>query len=378
MNGHSPLMGRRIIILFGSLEMGGAERQGLLLAAHLHRVERADVAVWGLGGGSAVGEQCDRLGIPWRSLPLHWGLRRRPVHLLRLGSALRQARPDILLPYTRVPNLAAALLWRLGRARLCVWNQADAGLLLPPTLLHRFAVSRVRHFIANAAEGRHFLLDTFKLPPAVVRLIENGVALAPPEADRAVWRQRLTIAESAPVTVMVANLSRYKDHATLLAAWQLLPPAAADAVLVLAGRLDDQAGVLQRQAEELGISQRVRFSGSVDDVSGLLAAADLCAHSSRSEGIPNAVLEAMACGLAVAGSDIPGLREAVGDEGLAFLAPPGDPVALAERLARLLTNPELRRYQGDLMRQRVQQRFSAERICRETVAYLAQALEETP
>ncbi|CAH2032041.1 glycosyltransferase family 4 protein [Trichlorobacter ammonificans] len=378
MHRHAPLMGRRIVILFGSLEMGGAERQGLLLADHLQRIEGAAVQVWGLGAGHAVAEQCDRLGIPWRLLPLHWGPRRRPLHLLRLARALRQARPDILLPYTKVPNLAAALLRPLSGARLCVWNQADAGLLLPPTLLHRFAIGRVRHFIANATEGREFLLKTFNLPPDAVRLIENGVAPAPPLLDRAAWRQRLAIDAAAPVAVMVANLSRYKDHATLLAAWQVLPPAAADAVLVLAGRLDDRAGVLQRQADELGISSRVRFAGSVADISGLLSAADLCVHSSRSEGIPNGVLEAMSCGLAVAGSDIPGLRDAVGEDGLAFLAPPGNPAALADRLARLVTDSDLRRRQGELMRERVQQRFSAERMCRETVACLVQALGEAP
>lgn len=377
----APLQKRRIIILFGSLDMGGAERQGLLLARHLKEQEGADVQVWGLGNrrSGAVADQCDRWHIPWRSVWLHWGLRRRAAHLLRLALKLRHEQPDILLAYTKVPNLAAALLWRLCNVKLCVWNQADAGLLLEPTLLHRFAVSRVRHFIANAEEGQRFLLDSYGLPEAAVRLIRNGVSLAPPLADRATWRKRLEADEATVIVVMVANLSSYKDHDTLLAAWKLLldhHAAESPPLLVLAGRFDDRTKALQQKASELQIAATVRFTGMVDDVSGLLAAADLCVHSSRSEGIPNAVLEAMTSGLPVVGSAIPGLREAVGDEGGTFLSPPGDAAALAELLAQVLADPALRRRQGALMQQRAVALFGAERMCRDTADYLSAVLGE--
>lgn len=370
----------RILFLFGSLEMGGAERQGLLLARYLKEHEAAEVQVWGLGAaGGAVADQCVAWDIPWHALPLHWGLRRRIPHLLRLFRRLRSDRPTILLSYTKVPNLSAALLWRLCGVRLCVWNQADAGLLLDSTWLHRLAVSRVEHFIANAEGGRRYLLDTFGLQPSQVRLIRNGVSLAPPVADRSAWRQRLSVAEGDFVAVMVANLSRYKDHETLLRAWQSIAArsnADRQPFLVLAGRFDDQAETLQQLATQLHIDGQVRFLGAVSDVSGLLAAADLCVHSSPSEGIPNAVLEAMASGLAVVGSDIPGLREAVGEEGLPLLAPVADADALADQIERLMTDTLLRHRQGKAMRQRAEQLFGLERMCRETAEYLHAAVGE--
>lgn len=376
------LTDRKIVLLFGSLELGGAERQGLLLARHLQEHQGANVQVWGLGAGKgAVSEQCEAWGIPWRALPLHWGLRRRLPHLLRLWWRLRGAQPEILLSYTKVPNLAAALIWRWCGARLCVWNQADAGLLLAPTWLHRRAVSRVSHFIANAEGGRQYLLNTFGLAQSQVRLIKNGVSLPPLVDDRTTWRRRLAVDDKALVVVMVANLSRYKDHATLLKAWSLLlsgPGIARNALLVLAGRFDDQAASLRQQAGQLGIAGQVRFLGAVADVAGLLAAADLCVHSSPSEGIPNAVLEAMASGLAVVGSDIPGLREAVGSEGQPLLVPVGDAEALALLLQRLLQNPAERRCQGTLMRQRAEQQFGLERMCRETVEFLEAGLDGAP
>ena len=372
----ASLTNLKIVLLFGNLELGGAERQGLLLARHLKESQAAAVQVWGLGAGrGAVADQCEAWCIPWRAVPLHWGLRRRLPHLLRLWWHLRGAQPQIVLSYTTAPNLAAALLWRLCGARLCVWNQADAGLLLPPTWLHRWAISRVTQFIANAEGGRQYLLETFGLLPTQVRLIRNGVSLAPALDDRAGWRQRVSAAPDAVVVVMVANLSRYKDHATLLRAWQLVVSRTGRTdLLVLAGRFDDQAASLQQQAEQLGIAHQLRFLGAVSDVTGLLAAADICVHSSPSEGVPNAVLEAMASGLPVIGSDIPGLREAVGEEGFPLLAPAGDAEALAALLQRLMQDPVLRHRQGELMRQRAEQQFGLERMCNETVDYLQDAL----
>lgn len=375
------LAGKKVLILFGSLEMGGAERQGLLVARHLRDECGAAVEVWGLGPRRGpVAEQCEAWGIPWQAVPLHWGLKRRLPHLLRLWYRLRQARPEVLLSYTKVPNLAAAFLWRLCGARLCVWNQADAGLLLPPTQLHRLAIRQVKHFIVNAEGGRHFLQDTFGLPPQQLHLIRNGIKLDPPLADRRTWRERLGGGEATCIAVMVANLSSYKDHDTLLKAWRLLLDRWSGPLplLVLAGRFDDRAKALQEQATLLGIAERVRFLGGVADISGLLAASDLCVHSSPSEGIPNAVLEAMAAGLPVTGSQIPGMREAVGEEGFPWLAPVADAPALAGLLKRLMLDPTLRRQQGLLMQNRAARQFGLDRMCRETTDYLQAALDGAP
>lgn len=371
-----------MLFLFGDLQMGGAERQGLLLARHLHEQQGALVQVWGLGRGTGpVAEQCDQWGIPWQAVPLHWGLRRRLPHLIRLATRLRQLQPDLLLSFAKVPNLAAALLWRQCGVRCCVWNQVDAGLLLEPSLLHRYAIARVNHFIANAESGQEFLVQSYGRPRDQIRLIRNGIALASPQHDRAAWRQQLKIGASTPLAVMVANLSSYKDHKTLLQAWQQLL-AGWDSrdlpVLALAGRFDDQTAALQQQAEQLGMSGQVRFIGSVADISGLLQASDLLVHSSISEGIPNAVLEGMASGLAVVGSDIPGLHEAVGPDGAPFLASVRDSMALAELLRRLLTDETVRLQQGSLMRQRAEQQFGLERMCQESVTFLQDCLGSCP
>lgn len=375
----SPLHNKRVLILFGSLDMGGAERQGLILARYLKEHEGACVTVWGLGGGSGVvADICDSWNIPWKTVRLHWGLLRRLPHLLRLALRLRQERPDILLSYTKVPNLAAALLWRICGVRLCVWNQADAGLLLEPTLLHRSAIGQIRYFIANADIGRRYLVDTFGLRPEDVQLIRNGITVSAPAQSRSEWRNRLKLNDGQVLVTMVANLSRYKDHATLLEAWRRVLDQrqwVETPLLALAGRPDDTAEALKLQAEKLGIAGQVSFLGAVDDVADLLNASDISVHSSVSEGIPNAVLEAMFSGLPVAGSDIPGLREAVGEAGCGYLAPPADAFALANILLKLIDDAALRVTLGRAMRHRAEALFGEERMCRETAEFLVDSIK---
>jgi len=169
---------------------------------------------------------------------------------------------------------------------------------------------------------------------------------------------------------MVANLTIYKDHLTLLKAWRLvvdrLSSRGRRAVLVLAGRFEETHAALEQLGAELGLRQSLAFLGGVADISGLLRAVDLGVFSSRSEGCPNGILECMAAGLAVVATEIPGIREAVGPDGDRFLAPPGDAGALATQIVRLALKPELRAQVGELSRGRIQAEFSPSQSCRKT------------
>lgn len=376
--GGPPLEGLKVVFLFGSLDLGGAERQGLIVADFLKRTHGAEVEIWGLNEKPGrLAELCDRYAIPWRGIAFHWGVRRGFSHFFRFVSLMRSERPDVLVSATCVPNLVCALVWRLSGARLCVWNQVDEGLLLGKGVLHRIAVRLPSCFVSNSTGGRDFLVRTYGLSPESIKVIHNGIAVPKPLDDRDVWRQRLGLPADVPTACMVANLSRYKDHETLLRAWAEVSRRHGHgrAELLLAGRFDGAEAMLQPLCEELGIADRVRFLGKVDDVDGLLAAVDLFVYSSRSEGIPNAILEAMAAGLPVAATDIPGIREAVGPESIRYLAPAGDVAALAERIGCLLTDAELRVWVGERLRQRAENEFSLTRMCRETAEAYQAAFE---
>ena len=101
-------------------------------------------------------------------------------------------------------------------------------------------------------------------------------------------------------------------------------------------------GALEGQAAELGIADRVVFAGSRDDVFDLLPALDVFALSSRFEGLPIALLEAMATGIAPVTSSVGGIPEVITDGEDGLLVPPGDPAALASALDKVLNDPALR------------------------------------
>lgn len=377
----TSLHGLKFTFVFGNLELGGAERQGLHLAEYLQKECGAKVRVVGLGPAPGrLSELCEERGIPWSGVDFHWGLRRRIPSLLRALRLLTQDKPDVLVSYTRVPNMVCALGWRRIGAKLCVWNQADEGLLMNRLPHYRFAVSRAHCFISNSTGGKEFLVRSYGLAPQEVHVIYNGICAGTPKLSREKWRAQLEAAAESLVVTMIANLSPYKDHPTLIRAWKEVVERgefASPPLLVLGGRFDGEEKGLAQLAESLGIADLVRLPGKIDDVPGLLAASDLFAYSSKSEGIPNAVLEAMAAGIPVAGTDIPGIREAVGPEGAGYLVRVGESAELAEKILALAKDRELRASLGRSLKARIEEKFTLESMCRESARLICRHLEQS-
>jgi glycosyltransferase involved in cell wall biosynthesis len=351
----------------------------------LSREQRAEVEVWGYGERGRAAELCEEYGVAWRSapVPLPWS-GRRLTQLKRLAvfaRELRRARPDVILPFMFMPSVACGLVWRLTGARLCVWNQRCEGRDRLGRWAEKLAVRFTPCFVANSEHGADFMVRTLGIRRDLLHVVHNGVQLAPPQWDRAKWREHLGVSDDCLLACMVANLQMYKDHVTLLKAWRIvvdrLKAMNRQSVLLLAGRFDETHHSLKALAYDLELGRGVRFMGQVKDVSGLLGAVDMGVHSSVNEGCPNGVLECMAAGLAVAGTDYPGIREAVGARGYEFLAPPGDDVALAERIIALALNPEARREAGTANSLRIESEFRPLNMYRKMLSLIAGGLRET-
>jgi glycosyltransferase involved in cell wall biosynthesis len=373
----NPLKSRRVIFVLGNLELGGAERQALILAKYLSDHEQAAVEVWGFNRSGPVAEICKQHGLPSRVIPYPFtaSLPHRFRGLVRVCRRLRAARPDILLPYTFGPNIVCGLIWKFTGAQACVWNQRDEGIVPFSSPSVRWAAQRTPRFISNCEPGARFLIEKLGVDAAKITVIRNGIETATPELDRRTWRERLAADERSFVACMVANLHNNKDHPTLLRAWRQvvdqLGVTGRSATLVLAGRHDGAFESLVSLANELKITDTVRFAGHVSDVAGLLSAADVSVFSSRSEGCPNAVLESMAAGLPVAATDIEGIRAVVGPTGAQLLAPLADADSLASVLVKLANDPALCARLGNENRAAVRDHYDALRMCRDTARLLA-------
>lgn len=366
----------RIIVLLPSLDLEDSGEQALQLTRHMRHTEWADVELWGLRGPGRIARLCEQHSVPWRVVPFSWagGLLGRIVTLCRFAYTLRRAHPAILVSYTMLPNVLCGLVWRWTGAQLCIWNQQDEGIERLDLTAEKWAVQRTPILVSNSRAGADFLVHSLGAAPKHIRVIHNGVGLARPQYSRLEWRDRLDLKENAFAACTVANLSQNKDHATLLRAWRLVVDRLAihgqDADLLLAGRPDAAHDFLRALCSHLGLTTNVRFLGMVDDVPGLLQAADLAVFSSFSEGCPNGVLECMAAGLAVVGSDIPGIREALGEEASALLAAPGDASALADRIIALALDRDLRTRIGNLNQMRALAEFAPGRMCQEMVSLM--------
>ncbi len=205
------------------------------------------------------------------------------------------------------------------------------------------------------------------VPAGRLRFIGNGI-----DIDR--FRPQPRVAAAGPLTIVcTARLEPVKNHPQLFQAMKLLTERGIPARVWLVGD-----GPLKpeyvRMCAELGIADRVEFLGYRDDVPGLLARADVSVLTSVKEGIPRALLEAMAMELPVIGTRVVGTDETVRDGETGWLVEYGDAEALAERLARLAADPALRARLGQRGRQVVEAEFNERQIVESLAAIYRQIL----
>lgn len=200
-----------------------------------------------------------------------------------------------------------------------------------------------------------------------VAAILNGIDLTTltPERPREEIRAMLRFSNEDLVIGTVARLARQKDLETLIRAAYMVVQESFRPVFILIGDGPERAR-LERLVDELSLRGRVRFLGHREDIPELLSAMDLFALSSRSEGAPLAVMEAMAMGLPVVATRAGGLPELVPEGRAGFLVPPGDAAALAGALLRLADEPDVRAMMAREARAWAHRCFARERMIAET------------
>lgn len=224
-------------------------------------------------------------------------------------------------------------------------------------------------------------------PPGRTRVIANGVDAERIRAGalpRDAARAALGLEPGTLVLGTVARLDPVKALDVLLEAFARVSRAQPAVHLVVIGD-GPEAGRLRALARTLGVDARVRFAGLVADASRLLPAIDVYVSASRREGLPLSLLEAMALGLPVVATRVPGHVDVVAEGVTGLLAAQGDPAGLAEALGALLADAARRETMGEAGRRHVENRFRVEQMVaetatlyRETVARFHEGKSSTP
>jgi glycosyltransferase involved in cell wall biosynthesis len=238
---------------------------------------------------------------------------------------------------------------------------------------YRLLAPVVHRFIAVSRHMADDLCHTFAIPLEKIRVVHNAVAApAAAQFDGGSEPGLNRGGTGLKVVLTPARLHAQKGHRYLLEAALLVP----DAIFVFAGDGPERTS-LEDQSARLGLRDRVLFLGRRDDIPALLAQCDVCVLPSLSEGLPLAVLEAMAAGTPVIGCAVGGVPELVADGQTGLLVPPADPQALAGAIRCLLSNPGLARQLAAAGHARVLQDFSVSTMVARITAIYEELLEKT-
>ncbi len=220
------------------------------------------------------------------------------------------------------------------------------------SLLQRIHASIV---VLSSRTKDYLVAHDFELPDTL--LIPNGVDITrfrPADVNAPIDERMQTV-------VCIARLCYQKGIDVLLQAWHLVHKQAPQARLVIVGE-----GLLQiqleRMAEALGIAESVEFAGVHSDIPAQLHRADLAVLPSRWEGMPNALLEAMACRLPCVATRVSGSEDIIQHGSNGLLVEPADYQGMAEALLHLLCNPTLARKYGQAARATIEKHYVLERI----------------
>jgi glycosyltransferase involved in cell wall biosynthesis len=348
--------------------IGGGVAGGQVIALQLARAarERGDDAAFAVPAEGAFSTLAAAEGFALHRVDVNRTYRAGAA----FGLARLARRYDLVHTHTlAAANVLARLAARIARVPVVSHLHIENHFRRPTEpLLRRLdnATARLCARLVAVSEDTRRAYERQGYPLGRIEVVYNGVETHTTRNGR--LRSELGVPPEAPLVAELGRLCDVKGQRELIRSLEHLP-----GVRVLLIGTDLERGgafqaALEREADGLGVRERVVFAGHRDDARALLAEADLVALPSWTEGFPLAALEAMAAGRPVVATAVGGTPEVVVDGETGVLVPPRDHEALAAAIGRLVADPELRGRLGEAGRRRVEERFSLEAMTRRMLA----------
>ena len=374
----------RLLQFVTSFQIGGTERQVVLLGRNLDR-QSFDLHLACLNRSGPFRDGVEGLGIPLVDYPIPSLHSFEAVRkCARFASYVRRHEIEIVHTYGLYPNLFAIPPARLARAPVIVSSIRDTGEWLTPMQkrVQRVVCRLADHVLVNAKAvvGR---LVAEGYDAGRITVIENGVDLSrfAGRGDRGALRRELGLAPGTPLVAVICRMHNNLEGVDLKGVRFFLEAAA-----ILARRFESvrflivgdgpQRGDMERLAMDLGLQNRVVFTGFRLDIPEILSEISVAVSPSLAEAISNSVVEAMAAGVPVVATRVGGNPEAIEDGQSGIIVPARDAEALARPIARLLEDPALASRMGEAARRRVAERFSMESMINATERVYRSLAEE--
>jgi len=311
----------------------------------------------------------------WSGLVLYWAVRKKMLELHR------QEKFDVIYATDFFPDGDAAV--RLSRyldlPAACLGIGVDVNITAHMSkAMHRHFVRTARALDGTLACGQSVAdgigAVTGESPLCVYGVLDLGEYA--PVSDKAPVRKELGLPAHKTIALFAGYLMKRKGLYELVEALDRIRKKDPGVMLVMCGGGPEKQG-LRTLIEEKGMQDVVRMTGEVapEQMSKWMKASDVFVLPSHTEGMPNVVMEAMACGLAVVTTTVGGLPEAIGDCEAGILIPPKDIDALEEAIIRVVDDHRLLARMRLAGRKRAEERFGVERNARLILDYLRGVVE---
>jgi glycosyltransferase involved in cell wall biosynthesis len=367
----------RVLHVIDSLDLGGAQVVLENLIRHGNR-EQFEFEAAAMHGRGVYWDRLAALGVPLHSLSFHHKV---PLYVPRLVWLCLTRRYDVIHTHLLAANVIAKPVATFCGVRVRINHDHCNDKLTDP---RRWALPADRltnrlstHVIAVSDSTRSFLVEKEGVPADRTTTVHNGIDLEkfrPRPEQRAAAREKWNLPANAFVVAGIGRLTFQKNFALFLDVAAAVVREHPHAVFVLVGTGEDEPA-LRAQAERLGLGERVRFLGYVADMPALWPAFDCLLLTSRYEGLPITILEAMACGTPIVASNLDGMREILRDGENADLVPPGEPAPYTARVRRLITEAAVGTTHAHAALATVRAGYSAEAMARAVESIYLRYLE---